>query len=107
MGKAFCHSRGLCQGDPLSPQLFILVIDMLNRILNVAASNQLIKGIGDNEVFSHILNLQFTDDTLIFSGIYRENITSLKFIVYSYELLSGLKINFKKSVVIGIGISKK
>ena len=67
----------------------------------------MVKGIGEQEVISHIHNLQFADNTLIFSGVLWENITSLKFILYSFELLSCLRINFEKSTVIGIGITKK
>ena len=67
----------------------------------------MIKGIGENQDISHILNLQFADDTLSFSRIQRENITSLKFILYSYELLSGLKISFEKSTMIGIELFQK
>ena len=52
-------------------------------------------------------SLQFADDALIFSGVGRQNIVSLKFILYSYELPIGLKINFEKSTVLGLGITDK
>lgn len=49
LGKTFKHSRGLRQGDPLSPQLFIIVADTLERILNLAARQSLLEGIGRRE----------------------------------------------------------
>jgi hypothetical protein len=67
----FTSSRGLRQGDPLSPLLFVVVMEALSRMLNVTMNQGLLTGFSvgsrDNEdlVVNHLL---FADDTLIFCG---------------------------------------
>ena len=54
------------QGDPLSPFLFTLVVDVLSRLGSRAVDNGLVKGltIGREKVL--VSHLQFTDDTIFF-----------------------------------------
>ena len=62
-------SRGLRQDDPLSPYLFILVMEVLSQLLPRAKSGGFILGFevgrrnGEGQDVSHLL---FADDTLIF-----------------------------------------
>lgn len=65
----------------------------------------LVEGIVAGQNNLEICHLQFTDDTIIFSS---DNIVvsllNLKSILRCFKLVSGLKVNFRKISVIGIGI---
>jgi hypothetical protein len=60
----FGSSRGLRQGDPLSPLLFVFVVEALSQMISAAVQGGLLEGfkVGNTSI-SHRL---FADDTLIF-----------------------------------------
>lgn len=61
----FKPSRGLRQGDPLSPYLFILGMEVLSRMLYRAENENLIKGVKIGRNGPPISHLMFSDDLLI------------------------------------------
>lgn len=96
-------ARGLRQGDPLSPLLFVLVADVFNRMIKLAISNNIFQGIKLPNSNLVISNLQFADDTILFASPMINHIHCLKVALYSFELISGLSINFSKSSIIMLG----
>ncbi|KAJ9678294.1 hypothetical protein PVL29_020454 [Vitis rotundifolia] len=67
-------SRGLRQGNPLSPFLFTLVADVLSRLLLRAEERNLLEGfrVGRNRI--RVSHLQFADDTIFFSNTREEDL---------------------------------
>ncbi|XP_058783674.1 uncharacterized protein LOC131658394 [Vicia villosa] len=102
--KDFNVERGLRQGDPLSPQLFVIIIEGLTNLMEKASSLEEYRGFyyGDNNVVDI---LHFADDTIILSDGKENNLWGLKSILRGFELMAGLKINFSKSNIYGINLS--
>ncbi|XP_026439193.1 uncharacterized protein LOC113337828 [Papaver somniferum] len=99
----FTSKKGIRQGDPLSPFLLLLVGEALSYMLKQAQLQGIISGFQVNNEGTLISNLQFAYDTLIFLDANIEQVKNLRIILLSFELLTGLKINFSKSQIFGVG----
>lgn len=98
----FKDSRGLRQGDPLSPLLFTIVADGLNFILRRAEQKRSVKGfvVGDDRIM--VSHLQFANDDILFLKEDRDNIRSVERCLKVFEVILGLKVNMGKSCLVGI-----
>ncbi len=97
--ERFKLGRGVRQGDPLSPYLFILAAEILARAIFNSNS---IKGITLEN--SEFLISQLADDTAL---ILEENELSFKKcleLLSKFTEISGLKINYSKTIAITFGI---
>ncbi|GJQ94396.1 RNA-directed DNA polymerase, eukaryota [Tanacetum coccineum] len=102
----FKFHRGLKQGDPLSPFLFILVMESLHRSFSRVLEDGLYKGIYINN--SLLLSHLFYADDAVFVGEWnRTNIITIVRVLKCFYMASGLKINLSKSKLSGIGVSKR
>jgi hypothetical protein len=104
----FGSSRGLRQGDPLSPLLFVLVMDAFSRMLSRAMEGGFLSGFRvDNRNNSplEISHLLFADDTLIMCDADVDQIHNLDHILLCFEAISGLKVNLQKSKLVQWGRS--
>jgi hypothetical protein len=106
LGTFFRSYKGLRQGDPLSPLLFNLVADGLAAILQKAAERGVLEGVTPNLVNGGLTHLQYADDTVLFIQNSDSNIINLKFLLFCFEEMSGMKINYHKSEVFTLGIEE-
>ncbi|XP_071689538.1 uncharacterized protein [Rutidosis leptorrhynchoides] len=102
---SFFIERGVRQGDPLSPFLFLIATEGLNLILKRACREGLFKGVEVGMDKIGLSHLQFADDTIFFGEWRSQNFCNLMKILKCYKNLSGLKINFHKSVLYGVGVA--
>lgn len=102
--KEFKHERGLRQGDPLSPFLYVIAMEGLHVAMKDAVDHGLFIGakIGEEDFkFFHL----FYADNALFMGKWSEgNVLNLVNILNCFYLVSGLKVNLHKSNLFGIGV---
>ena len=102
-GSPFGHfkpQRGLRQGDPFSPFLFVLTSEVLSKLIEREATSNKINGYKLARDLAPITHLQFADDLFIFVQANEENMNQIKVCLETFEKWSGQKVNFFKSVII-------
>ena len=93
-------NRSTRHGDPLAPNLFILIIEIL---IGMVRENEKIKGI---EINGHQFNqCVFADDTTYFLHDL-ESLAQLKKTIATFSNFTSLQVNYEKSEIAGIGASK-
>lgn len=90
--------RGIRQGDPISPYLYILCAEGLSSILRRHEVN-LIHGCVIARGAPAISHLLFADDCYFFFKATENEARTMKNILLRYERLSGQAVNFRKSTV--------
>ena len=103
----FGSTRGLRQRDSLSPLLFLLVMEVLSRLLKRIEEGGFIR---DFQANSHsrgglcISHLLFADDTIVFCDATREKLLYIRMVMIFFEAITGFKVNIGKSEIVPVGV---
>ncbi|XP_055960454.1 uncharacterized protein LOC126670164 [Mercurialis annua] len=89
--KNFSMGKGVRQGDPLSPMLFVLAVEGLKAMISKAVGLGLFDGVQIDGYVDPVSILQFADDTLLF-------------IPQDFDMLRNL---LRKSSILGINVADK
>ena len=99
-GKPSGHiipTRGLRQGDPLSPYLFLLCAEGLSALIKKASADGLLEGISVSRGGPCLSHLFFVDDSLIFCKATIEECEVLQRVMSKNEKASGQQLNRSKT----------
>jgi hypothetical protein len=96
-GQWFDHFRGLGQGDPLSPMLFILAMEPLHKMLQVAVREDLLSPF--NGRTTSLRASFYADDAAVFVKPIKEEVTVVAQILDMFGAASGLLTNRSKCAV--------
>ncbi|KAH9672066.1 reverse transcriptase domain-containing protein [Citrus sinensis] len=91
--------RGLRQGDPLSPYLFILCVDGLSSLIRRQERNGLIHGVRIARGAPSVSHLFFSDDSFLFFWANDNEANLIKHLLAVYGRASGQVVNFSKSSI--------
>uniref|UniRef100_A0A2N9G161 Reverse transcriptase domain-containing protein n=1 Tax=Fagus sylvatica TaxID=28930 RepID=A0A2N9G161_FAGSY len=92
-------TRGIRQGDPISPYLFLLCAEGLNGLLQKATSQGDIHGVSLCRQGPKITNLFFADDSLLFCRATISECQKIQDILRLYEQASGQQLNRAKTTL--------
>ncbi|XP_021990664.1 uncharacterized mitochondrial protein AtMg01250-like [Helianthus annuus] len=100
----FQYHKGRRQGDPLSPFLFLIVMENLSCMLDAAKEAGAVHDIQTPNGGPNISHLLYADDAIILERWNKEDIVNVVRILLIFHLGSGQKINLAKPNMYGIGV---
>jgi hypothetical protein len=104
-GKSLQCKRGVRQGDPISPLLFVLAADLLQHIINKAHAQELLKlPIPSYENVGFPI-IQYADDTLIFLEASQKKLLFLKALLEPFAQSTGLRVNSTNTGMVPLNMS--
>ncbi|KAL0309137.1 UNVERIFIED_CONTAM: hypothetical protein Sradi_5856000 [Sesamum radiatum] len=103
----FHIERGIRQGDPLSPYLFIFCAKTFSCLIQKTEAQGAIQGIQISSEAPSISHLLFTDDNLLFCRAIERQIEEIRSILALYANASGQEVNFSKFSMVISGIIRE
>ncbi|KAM0835188.1 hypothetical protein ACQ4PT_063102 [Festuca glaucescens] len=96
LGIPFMHQRGLRQGDPLSPMLFILAMEPLQELFEKATENNVLMPLKIKA--ARLCASFYADNAALFVNPVKEEVVAVQQILQLFRDASGLRTSFKKCV---------
>jgi hypothetical protein len=103
VGTYFQSAKGVRHGDPFSPFLFNLAVESLTKTIKNTPKNNLLVGMAPDLIPHGVAVLRYADDTIICSEHDLDRAINLKLLLYMFEMMSGLKVNFQKIEILAVG----
>ncbi|XP_060970191.1 uncharacterized protein LOC133037264 [Cannabis sativa] len=92
-------TRGIRQGDPLSPYLFLFCAEGLSRLLQSEENNGSLQGLCVSRTAPSVSHLFFADDSVLFCRATQQSASSIQHVLHIYHQASGQAINPDKCVL--------
>jgi hypothetical protein len=105
--KTLNCKRGVRQGDPLSPLLFVLAAELLGCIINRACQLGLLHMPIPSQDGSGFPIIQYANDTIILLRASQKELLCLKALLETYGQSTGLRVNYAKSSLVPLNMSQQ
>ncbi|KAL9668229.1 hypothetical protein QQ045_002606 [Rhodiola kirilowii] len=96
----FRSARGVRQGDPLSPSLFVVAMEWFSRVLKAGDRFGIFKAYTTKRPSIRINHLLFADDLLIFTNGAKNSVRKLLDVIDNFCTFSGQQLNSSKSILV-------
>jgi retron-type reverse transcriptase len=104
-GKQFKCKRGVRQGDPLSPLLFVIAAELLQLVVNRAFHDHFLNA-PLPQAHQNFPIVQYADDTILIMEADVGQLQYLKGILHVFSESTGLKVNYGKSMMVPINVAE-
>ncbi|KAG7557811.1 Reverse transcriptase domain [Arabidopsis suecica] len=96
---SFSPARGLRQGDPLSPYLFVLCLERLCHLIEDSVGQKLWKPISLSQGGPKLSHICFADDLILFAEASVAQVRVIRTVLEKFCLASGQKVSLEKSKI--------